>query len=165
VGALLQNVEQPLILVVTEGKEAEAITRLSRVGFDHVQGYLEGGIAAWEAAAYPTAQIHSITPLEFESEHQSTSVVVDARKPSEYQAEHLEGAVNIALDTVNTHMNEVPNSEFYLHCAGGYRSVIMASVLKRHGIHHFTNVEKGMAGIRQTKLPITQFVCPSTLAK
>ena len=161
VGALLQNVEQPLILVVTEGKEAEAITRLSRVGFDQVQGFLKGGIVAWEAAGFITAKINSISPLEFESEHQSTSVVVDARKPSEYQAEHLEGAVNIALDTINTHIKDVPSSDFYLHCAGGYRSVIMASVLKRHGIHHFTNVEKGMAGIRQTNLPLTLFVCPN----
>lgn len=165
VGALLQNVEQPLVLVVPAGKESEAITRLSRVGFDHVKGYLAGGMVAWEAAGLAISTIHSISPTEFESEHQSNSVVVDARKPSEFQAEHLEGALNIALDTINYHINEVPNSAFYLHCAGGYRSVIMASVLKRQGIHHFTNVEKGIAGIRQTKLPITQFVCPSTLIK
>ncbi|MEY2692621.1 MAG: Hydroxyacylglutathione hydrolase [Bacteroidota bacterium] len=165
VGALLQNVEQPLVLVVPAGKESEAITRLSRVGFDHVKGYLAGGMVAWEAAGLAISTIHSISQTEFESEHQSNSVVVDARKPSEFQAEHLEGALNIALDTINYHINEVPNSAFYLHCAGGYRSVIMASVLKRQGIHHFTNVEKGMAGIRQTKLPITQFVCPSTLIK
>jgi glyoxylase-like metal-dependent hydrolase (beta-lactamase superfamily II)/rhodanese-related sulfurtransferase len=165
VGALLQNVEQPLVLVVPAGKESEAITRLSRVGFDHVKGYLAGGMAAWEAAGLAISTIHSISPTEFESEHQSNSVVVDARKPSEFQAEHLEGALNIALDTINYHINEVPNFAFYLHCAGGYRSVIMASVLKRQGIHHFTNVEKGIAGIRQTKLPISQFVCPSTLIK
>lgn len=165
VGALLQNVEQPLVLVVPAGKESEAITRLSRVGFDHVKGYLAGGMSAWKAAGLAVSTIHSISPTEFESEHQSNSVVVDARKPSEFEAEHLEGALNIALDTINSHLNEVPNSAFYLHCAGGYRSVIMASVLKRQGIHHFTNVEKGMAGIRQTKLPISQFVCPSTLIK
>jgi hydroxyacylglutathione hydrolase len=92
-------------------------------------------------------------------------VVVDARKPSEYQAEHLEGAVNIALDTINTHVKDVPSSDFYLHCAGGYRSVIMASILKRNGIHSFTNIEKGLAGIRQTQLKLTQFVCPSTILK
>jgi len=165
VGALLQNVEQQLILVVTEGKETEAITRLARVGFDQVQGYLQGGIVAWEHMGLPVAQITSISPAEFESEHQANSIVIDARKPSEFEAEHLEGAVNIALDTINTHLGEVPESPFYLHCAGGYRSVMMGSILKRNGIHSFTNIEKGMAGIRQTKLPLTHFVCPSTLIK
>jgi glyoxylase-like metal-dependent hydrolase (beta-lactamase superfamily II)/rhodanese-related sulfurtransferase len=165
VGALLQNVEQQLILVVTEGKETEAITRLARVGFDQVQGYLQGGIVAWEHMGLPIAQITSISPAVFESEHKINSIVIDARKPSEFEAEHLEGAVNIALDTINTHLDEVPESPFYLHCAGGYRSVMMGSILKRNGIHSFTNIEKGMAGIRQTKLPLTHFVCPSTLIK
>lgn len=165
VGALLQDVEQRLVLVVPAGKENEAITRLSRVGFDHVIGFLDGGMAAWEAAGFATAQIHSITPATFENEYKPNATVVDARKPSEFEAEHLEGAVNIALDTIQTHLNEVPNTPFYLHCAGGYRSVIMGSVLKRNGFHSFTNIEKGMAGLRQTKLPLTQFVCPSTLAK
>jgi rhodanese-related sulfurtransferase len=165
VGALLQNVEQPLILVVTEGKEAEAITRLARVGFDQVQGYLQGGIVAWEQMGMPIDQITSISPAVFETEHHANSIVIDARKPSEFEAEHLEGAVNIALDTINTHLDEVPKSPFYLHCAGGYRSVMMGSILKRNGIHSFTNIEKGMAGIRQTKLPLTHFVCPSTHIK
>ena len=165
VGALLQDVEQRLVLVVPAGKENEAITRLSRVGFDHVLGFLDGGIAAWEAAGFATAQIHSITPATFENEYKPNAVVVDARKPSEFEAEHLEGAINIALDTIQTQLEEVPNTPFYLHCAGGYRSVIMGSVLKRNGFHSFTNIEKGMAGLKQTKLPLTQFVCPSTLAK
>ncbi len=165
VGALLQNVEQPLILVITEGKEAEAITRLARVGFDHVQGFLAGGIAAWESAGFTTSHIHSISPTEFEQDYQANALVVDARKPSEFEAEHLEGALNIALDTINTHFDEVPQTPFYLHCAGGYRSVIMASVLKRKGFHWLTNIEQGMAGIRQTKLPLTQFVCPNTIVK
>jgi glyoxylase-like metal-dependent hydrolase (beta-lactamase superfamily II)/rhodanese-related sulfurtransferase len=165
VGALLQDVEQRLVLVVPAGKENEAITRLSRVGFDHVIGFLDGGMAAWEAAGFATAQIHSISPATFESEYKPNATVVDARKPSEFEAEHLEGAVNIALDTIQTHFEVVPNTPFYLHCAGGYRSVIMGSVLKRNGFHSFTNIEKGMAGLRQTKLPLTQFVCPSTLAK
>lgn len=165
VGALIQNVEQPLVLVVAEGKEAEAITRLSRVGFDQVKGYLAGGIAAWEAAKLPTTQIHSISPASFEKEHQANSIVVDARKPSEFEAEHVEGAINIALDTVQTQLTAVPRNPFYLHCAGGYRSVIMASILKRNGIHSFTNIEKGMAGIRQTALPLSQFMCSNSTVK
>jgi glyoxylase-like metal-dependent hydrolase (beta-lactamase superfamily II)/rhodanese-related sulfurtransferase len=165
VGAVLQDVEQPLVLVVPVGKETEAITRLSRVGFDHVQGFLQGGIPAWEAAGYPIAKIDSVTPQEFANELQENSLVVDARKPSEYEAEHLKGAINIALDTVQSQLKAVPDLPFYLHCAGGYRSVIMGSILKRNGIHSFTNIEKGMAGLRQTNVPLTQFVCPSTLAK
>ncbi|MBU3680888.1 MAG: MBL fold metallo-hydrolase [Flavobacterium sp.] len=165
VGAILQKVEQPLVLVVPAGKETEAITRLSRVGFDNVQGYVMGGLTAWEAAGYPIGKINSITPQKFEHDYTANSFVVDARKPSEYEAEHLEGAINIALDTVQTHLNSIPNAPFYLHCAGGYRSVIMGSILKRHGIHSFTNIEKGMAGLRQTSVSLTQFVCPSTLVK
>lgn len=163
VGALIMDVNQPLLIVAPEGREQETITRLSRVGFDHVLGYLQGGIAAWENAGFETDSMPSITPEQFAAEYSGNSVVVDARKPGEYQAEHVENAINIPLDTVNTHLDQVPKNEnFYLHCLGGYRSVIMGSILKSRGIHNLVNIEKGFNGIKQTAVNVTQFVCPST---
>lgn len=163
VGALLADVKQPILLVTPEGREEETITRLSRVGFDHVLGYLKGGIDAWEQAGFETDSVDSIKPEQFARELSKTSIVVDARKPSEYDAEHVENAVNIPLDSINSNLSAVPQNEtFYLHCAGGYRSVIMASILKSRGYHNLINVEKGMNGIRSAGVALTQFICPST---
>lgn len=162
VGSLLRDVNQKLLLVIPEGKEEETITRLSRVGFDHVLGYLKGGIEAWKNAGFETDNIPSISPEEFAARLNTESIVVDARKPGEYQAEHVADALNIPLDTVNENFQSVPKGEdFFLHCAGGYRSVIMASILKSRGIHNAINVEKGMNGIKQTNVSCTQFECPS----
>ncbi|MBD3583052.1 MBL fold metallo-hydrolase [Flavobacterium selenitireducens] len=161
VGALLMNVDQPLLLVTPEGKEEEAITRLSRVGFDHVLGYLEGGIDAWENAGFELDTMKSVSPETFASDISGKSPVIDARKPGEFGSEHVDGALNFPLDTVNENFTGLPKEEFYLHCAGGYRSVIMGSILKSRGIHNFTNVEKGIAGIRKTAVPLTNFTCPS----
>ncbi len=166
VGALLRNVTQKIALVIPEGREEETITRLSRVGFDQVLGYLNGGISSWIEAGYKTDSIRSVSPEEFSKNYTSKTLVIDARNPGEYQAEHVKDAHNIPLDRINENIENIPVSdEFYLHCAGGYRSVIMASILKLNGIHHFINVEKGMNGIKQTDIPCTQFVCPSTLNK
>ncbi|WP_306566891.1 MBL fold metallo-hydrolase [Flavobacterium lindanitolerans] len=163
VGALIRDVKQPLLLITPEGREEETITRLSRVGFDNSLGYLKGGIAAWKEAGFETDSIESISPEQFQSEVNEKSIIVDARKPGEFNAEHVENALNIPLDFVNEQLAEVPKDEnFYLHCAGGYRSVIMASILKARGYHNMINVEKGIAGIRKTGMPLTAFVCPST---
>lgn len=163
VGALIRDVKQPLLLVVPEGREEETITRLSRVGFDNSLGYLNGGIAAWKEAGFETDNIESISPEQFEAEMNEKSIIVDARKPGEFSAEHIESALNIPLDFVNEQLSEVPKDEnFYLHCAGGYRSVIMASILKARGYHNMVNVEKGMAGIRKTNVKLSTFVCPTT---
>jgi rhodanese-related sulfurtransferase len=164
VGALIMDVKQPLLLVTPEGKEQETITRLSRVGFDNVLGFLDGRIEAWKAAGFETDRMNSIAPEQFAVELSEKSIVVDARKPTEYEAEHVENAINIPLDTVNSNLDLVPkNEDFYLHCAGGYRSVIMASILKSRGFHNLVNIEKGISGIRNTSVPMTHFVCPSTL--
>jgi len=164
VGALIGDVNQKILLVTPEGKEEETITRLSRVGFDHVLAILKGGIDAWTASGYDVESIHSISPEQFSAEFNEESIVVDSRKPGEYEAEHVENAINIPLDNVNTRFSEVPTEkDFFMHCAGGYRSVIMASILKSRGIHNIINVEKGMSGIRNTNVPLTKFVCPSTL--
>ncbi len=163
VGSLLRDVNQKLLLVIPKGREEETITRLSRVGFDHVLGYLKGGIEAWKNSSFETDGIHSISPDNFAKTLNSKSIVVDARKPSEFDAEHVENALNIPLDTINEHFQSVPKGDdFFLHCAGGYRSVIMASILKSRGIHNLINIEKGMNGIKQTNVSCTQFECPST---
>ena len=163
VGALIRDTKQPILLITTKGLEVETITRLSRVGFDQTLGYLEGGIEAWKTAGFETDAIESVTPEVFASKYEN-AIVVDARKPSEYKAEHVENAINIPLDYVNEQLAEVPKDEkFFLHCAGGYRSVIMASILKSRGYHNMINVEKGISGISTTNVPMTAFVCPSTL--
>ncbi|WP_445720181.1 MBL fold metallo-hydrolase [Flavobacterium sp.] len=163
VGALIRDTKQPILLVTPDGMEVETITRLSRVGFDNTLGYLKGGVTAWKSAGFETDSIESITPEIFASKFENATIV-DARKPSEYKAEHVENAINIPLDYVNEQLAEVPKEEkFFLHCAGGYRSVIMASILKARGYHNMINVEKGIAGIRNTNVPLTAFVCPSTL--
>ena len=163
VGSLLRDVNQKLALIIPEGKEEETITRLSRVGFDHVLGYLKGGIDAWEKSGLETTSIQSVSPEEFASQFNPESIVIDARKPNEYEAEHVNNAINIPLDTLNENFQAVPKATtFFLHCAGGYRSVIMASILKSRGIHNFINIEKGFNGIKQTNTSCSQFECPST---
>lgn len=163
VGALIKDVKQPILLVIPEGKEEETITRLSRVGFDNTLGYLKGGIESWKSAGFETDSINSVSPEEF-ARHYENAITIDARRPSEFTAERVEKAINIPLDYLNDHLAEVPKEDtFYVHCAGGYRSVIWASIMKSRGYHNMINVEKGMAGIRNTDIPLTNYVCPSTL--
>ena len=162
VGSLLRDVNQKILLVTPEGREEETITRLSRVGFDRVLGYLKNGIEAWKKEGFETESIHSISPEDFAKQLTSDSIVIDARKPTEFMAEHVKNAVNLPLDTLNENFQSVPKgADFFLHCAGGYRSVIMASILKSRGIHNFINIEKGINGIKQTNVICTQFECPS----
>ena len=163
VGALIRDVKQPLLLITPEGKEEETVTRLSRVGFDGVLGYLQGGFDAWKNAEKEVATIESVTPEVFAAAINDKTFIIDARKPSEFTAEHIQNATNIPLDNINENFSEVPKESFYLHCAGGYRSVIMASILKSRGIHDFINIEKGISGVRETNVALTKFVCPSTL--
>lgn len=157
VGALIMDVNQPLLLVTPEGREEETVTRLARVGFDNSLGYLNGGIAAWKAAGFETDSINSVSVEVFaDAMEAGDAIVVDSRKPSEFEGGHVLNALNIPLDFVNEQLAEVPkNDTFFLHCAGGYRSVIMASILKARGYHNMVNVEKGFAGIKNTSVKTT----------
>ncbi|QYJ67591.1 MBL fold metallo-hydrolase [Flavobacterium litorale] len=157
VGALIRDVKQPLLLVIPEGKEQEAITRLARVGFDNTLGYLKGGLQAWKAAGNETDSIRSVSPDAFEeSYNKNKQPIVDSRKPSEYNNGHVLDAINIPLDFVNEELASVPKEgDFFLHCAGGYRSVIMASILKSRGYHNMINIEKGFGGIKNTTVKTT----------
>jgi glyoxylase-like metal-dependent hydrolase (beta-lactamase superfamily II)/rhodanese-related sulfurtransferase len=166
VGALVVDVNQPIILVTTPGEEQEAVTRLARVGFDHVIGYLEGGFESWLKQGKETDKVQRITAEEFAAQlKQGKDTVVDVRKDSEYEAEHLQGAESRPLSEINTWFGEMNGKEhFYIHCAGGYRSMIAASILKQRGIHHFSEIEGGMKAITHTGLPKSDFVCQSRTA-
>lgn len=166
VGALIKDVSQPLLLVVPEGKLEEAVTRLSRVGFDNIIGYLDGGIAAWEGAGKDMDSIARISPEEFAARYKNEEIpVFDVRKPGEWQSEHVVNSVNTPLDNINDFLKEFPaDKEFYTHCAGGYRSIIAGSILKSRGIHNIIDVRKGYSKIKLTDIDKTAYVCPSTLA-
>ncbi len=163
VGALLPS-NQALLLVTEPGREEETITRLARVGYDSTIGYLQGGFEAWKAAGKEIDTINSITAQTFADQvKQNNYPVIDVRKPGEYEAEHLEGALNIPLDFLNDHLAAFPrNKPFYVHCAGGYRSMIAASILKARGWELMTDVQGGYGAISKTDLPRTTFTCPST---
>jgi len=149
VGALIVDVNQPILLVAEPGKEEEAIIRLSRVGFDNVLGYLKGGFDSWKEAGKPVDRINRISAKEFVEKHLSGKIkILDVRKESEYAAGHLEGAVNKPLQYINEWINEVKDGNpFYMHCAGGYRSMIAASILQTRGIRNFTEIEGGYNAI------------------
>lgn len=165
VGALIADTEQSILLVAPKGREEETVTRLSRVGFDKTLGILKGGFEAWKSAGKEIDRIESISPGEFKSRLENKDIpVFDVRKESEYASSHLEKAKLTPLDFLNDHLSEFPSDkEFYVHCAGGYRSVIAASILKSRGIHNLIDVAEGFAGIKKVGLPVTAEICPSTL--
>ena len=165
VGALIIDIKQPIVLVVPEGKSEEAVTRLSRVGYDNTLGYLEGGIEAWQASGRETETLESISAEEFAKRAKDSKIdILDVRKDGEYNAQHIEDAQHFSLDFINERMNEVDKeANYYIHCAGGYRSVIAASILKARGFENLIDVAGGFGAIKQTDLSTTAFVCPSTL--
>ena len=165
VGALITDIKQPIVLITPEGKSAEAVTRLSRVGYDNTLGYLEGGIEAWVAAGKDIDTLESISAEEFEERVNTKDInILDVRKDGEYQSSHLENAQHFALDFINDHMSAIDKTKTYhIHCAGGYRSVIAASILKARGFDKLVDIAGGFGAIKKTNLPTTDFVCPSTI--
>lgn len=154
VGALIADVEQPILLVVPEGKEEETVTRLSRVGFDNTLGYLKGGIGAWKDAGKEFDTVDNVNAKEFKEVVDKGVPVFDVRKESEYKAEHVVDANLTPLDYLNDHLAEFPEKQtFYIHCAGGYRSMIASSILKSRGIHNLVDVSGGFADIKKLELP------------
>ncbi len=165
VGALIADVKQPILLIAPEGRVEETITRLSRVGFDNTLGYLEGGFESWKEADKDYDTITSISASEFKGILDKEEVpVFDVRKESEFVAEHVDKAFNSPLDFINDYLSDFPeNKTFYVHCAGGYRSVIAASILKSRGIHNLVDIAGGFKHIREAGIKTTDYVCPSTL--
>ena len=166
VGTLISNIKQPLILVVPEGKSEEAITRLARVGYDNTLGYLNGGINTWVKSGRKYDQLTSISPFELEKlSKQKTLSVLDVRKEGEYDTMHLilDGLQNFPLNQINKFTQLDAQKTYYIHCAGGYRSVIAASILKSNGFHNIIDIAGGFAAIKKTNLNLTESTCPSNL--
>lgn len=163
VGALIPDVKQHILLIAELGKEEETIMRLARVGYDFVIGYLDGSFDSWKKAGKEVDVINRITAEEFASKVDvKKDIIVDVRRESEYEAEHVENANNIPLDFINDNIASFPKSEhFFIHCAGGYRSMIASSILKARGWDNFTEVEGGFSAISKTEVPKTGFVCQS----
>lgn len=165
VGALIADVQQPLLLVTPVGMEEETVTRLSRVGFDGTLGYLEGGFDAWKKAAMEYDTVSQVDADGLKKAIETENVpVFDVRKESEFLSEHIIDAVNTPLDFLNDHLAEFPNNKlFYVHCAGGYRSMIASSILKSRGIHNLIDVKGGFKAIKEAGVSVSEFVCPTTL--
>jgi rhodanese-related sulfurtransferase len=151
-------------LVCENGREEEVITRLSRVGFDNVIGYLNGSFNSWIKENKEIDTLNSVSVDVLEQEINKNAIVFDVRKPGEYKSGHIEIATSTPLDFLNTHITEFPKKDnFYIHCAGGYRSVIASSILKARGFHNVIDVAEGYVAIRNTTIKRTDTVCPSTL--
>ncbi len=168
VGALVPDVKQEILLVTEAGQEEEAILRLARVGYDNVIGYLDGGIETWVASGQEVDTITSITPDELADKMAEEKVlVIDVRRPGEFSAEHIDGAKSLPLDYISELMAEFPKEQtMYIHCAGGYRSMIASSILKSRGFDNLVDVAGGFAAIAKSgRFTLTDYVCPSTLKK
>lgn len=166
VGAMIPDIKQELLLVTDEGREEEVITRLARVGYDYTIGYLKGGFEAWKKAGKEIDQIKSISANELSEIMDKQEIsIVDVRKKSEYQSEHIVNAENEPLDFINDSMDHLDkNKTYYVHCAGGYRSMIFNSILRARGYENLIDIKGGFKDIKETgKFKLTDYVCPSTL--
>jgi rhodanese-related sulfurtransferase len=152
--------------VADEGREEEVITRLARVGFDNTLGFLKNGLKAWLQAGKEIDTIESVSASEFAERFKNQNLhALDVRKPDEFEAERIEGVLNIPLDFLNSHLSEIPKEgNVYLHCAGGYRSMIAASILKSRGWENVVDITGGLKALLETQLSRTNYVCPTTAA-
>lgn len=166
VGALIVDLKQPIVLIAPEDRAEETVTRLSRVGYDKTFGYLAGGLEAWKQAGKETDCVTSIPVDEFANRLSSGIVknTLDVRKPSEFLSQHLVAATNFPLDYINNNMNRLDRNEtYYLHCKGGYRSMITASILKSRGINNVVDIKNGWNDLEPSFIAKTDYVCPTTL--
>ena len=157
VGALIGDVNQPLMIITPEGREEETITRLSRVGFDQTLGYLKGGIEAWKSSGKEYDIISRVNAKDLEKLVKQEKVpVFDVRKENEYLSGHISSAQNTPLDFLNDYLDRFPkNNPFFIHCAGGYRSVIAASILKKRGVHNLIDVQGGFKKVKETEIELS----------
>jgi hydroxyacylglutathione hydrolase len=167
VGALIPDIKQEILIVAEEGREEEIVTRLARVGYDHAIGFLKGGINAWVASGKEVDQIKSITADELAmiQSNQPETLILDVRKKSEHLSEHIPSAINAPLDYINDSMSMIDkNKTYYVHCAGGYRSMIFTSILRARGFDNLIDVDGGFNAIKDSgKIAVSDYVCPSTL--
>lgn len=166
VGTLVPSVKQEILIVADEGREAEVITRLARVGYDNALGYLKGGFEAWKSANNDNDKIHSVSAEELAGINKKEAVnIIDARKASEYNSEHVLDAMNAPLDFINDSMTKIDkNKTYYVHCASGYRSMVFISILKARGYNNLIDVAGGFNALKASNLfRVTDYVCPLTL--
>jgi glyoxylase-like metal-dependent hydrolase (beta-lactamase superfamily II)/rhodanese-related sulfurtransferase len=159
VGALITDLQIPILIVADEGRQKEVVTRLARVGYDNPIGYLEGGFEAWAEAGEEVDTVEEVTATDLADRFEQEGMnVLDVRKASEYNAQHIVGAQNFPLDFINSNMSEVSRDKrYFLHCAGGYRSMITASILKSRGYNDVVNIKGGYKALVETNLPMTEF--------
>jgi len=158
VGALVRDMQQPILVIASEGKEEEAILRLARVGYDNTVGYLEGGFAAWQAEGREIDTVDTIDVDTFEkvTENQSDINILDVRKPGEFAGDHITNAQSFPLDYINDHMSEInADTSYHLHCRSGYRSTVAASILKARGFKNLVNVQGKFDDIVNSSIPTT----------
>jgi len=165
VGEMIPDVKQQILLVCDKGLEEEVITRLARVGYDFSIGYLDGGFESWKNAGKAVDTFERITAEQMaERMKEGSYKIFDVRKGSEFDSEHVVGAENVPLNQINDHLAAFPSDEpFAIHCAGGYRSMIAASILKARGWYNFVDVKGGFGEIKDTDIDVTDYVCPTTL--
>ena len=167
VGALIKDINQKIIFIAdSENRVNEIVTRFSRVGYDNTMGYLEGGMPNWKSHGYEVDKIGSISAHLFAEKLAKGEMEkpVDVRKESEYLSEHVVGVENFPLDFIHENFSEIdPKKEYFLHCASGYRSLIAASILKANGVEKVTDVRGGFKDLKETDIPMTDYVCPTTL--
>ena len=166
VGSMIPDIKQEILLVTEEGRELEVVTRLARVGYDYTIGFLKGGFNAWQAAGKEVDQIKSITANELaaQKENDVATLILDVRKASEYKSEHIKGATNVPLDFINDGMSHIDKDKtYFVHCAGGYRSMIFISILKARGFDNLIDVKGGFKEIKESgKFTITEYRTPTT---
>jgi hydroxyacylglutathione hydrolase len=167
VGTLIPDIQQEILLITDEGREMEVVTRLARVGYDHAIGFLKGGFDAWQQAKKEVDNIKSISVEELaETQKLDQNInILDVRKQSEFLSEHIINANNAPLDFINDSMQQIDKSKtYYVHCQGGYRSMIFASILRARGYNNLIDVDGGFKAIKDAnKFQLTDYVCPTTL--
>ncbi|MFD2033612.1 rhodanese-like domain-containing protein [Belliella marina] len=167
VGAMIPDLKQEILVIAETGKEEEVITRLARVGYDYAIGYLDGGFDAWKTSGNEVDSIESISSDELAEiqKKQGPVNILDVRKNSEYLSEHVLDAENAPLDYINESMLQVDkNKTYYVHCAGGYRSMVFTSILRARGYENLIDVNGGFKSIKESgKFEISDYVCPTTL--
>jgi len=164
VGALIADLQQPILIVAPRGRNKETVKRLARVGYDNSIGYLKGGFEAWKKENREIDQLETINVKTFVKKYSKKLNVMDVRKPGEFSAVHVDNAINFPLDFINDHMGEITKKKkYYMHCRSGYRSTVAASILKARGFENLINVQGKFDDIVASKIPTSNFVCPSTL--
>jgi len=166
VGTMVPDVKQAILLIADEGREEEIVTRLARVGYDNALGFLKGGFESWHKEGKEIDEIISVSAEHLADMLYNEQVnIIDVRKASEFESEHIIEAINMPLDFINNYMSAIDkNITYYVHCAAGYRSMLFTSILRSRGYDNLIDVKGGFNEIKKTnKFKLTDYVCPSTL--